>query len=473
MMAEIRFKEEDYKTIKTGNVLLRIFKFAKPHWFLIVGFMVSITVVAFMDSYGTFLTKRMIDEAIVPKDLSMLKTILVRYAIVSLISSVFVFLFIYFAGFLGERLAYDFRQKTFNNLQRLSISYFNKTPVGWIISRLTSDVERVAGLTSWGLLDMTAGLVNIITGMTFMFMINWRLALMVLVFLPVIVVVASEFKKRIIVEYRKVRKVNSKITGSYNEGITGVAVTKAMNREGANLGEFNELTTDMYKASFRASWMSGLFLPFVQLFTSLIVGGIVWYGGFQINLGGLTIGGLQAFISYVMFMMWPIQDMARVYADMQQAVASAERIFSMMDAVPEIKDTEKAYDPGSIAGDIEFKHVTFNYDDDPPVLKDINLKIKQGESIALVGPTGGGKTTMVNIMCRFFEPVLGEISIGGVNYKNYTLHAIQSRLGIVLQTPHLFSGECFWKIFAMDVWMRQMMRLMDAAKVAGADGLYF
>ena len=117
----------------------------------------------------------------------------------------------------------------------------------------------------------------------------------------------------------------------------------------------------------------------------------------------------------------------------------------MMDAVPEIKDTEKAYDPGSIAGDIEFKHVTFNYDDDPPVLKDINLKIKQGESIALVGPTGGGKTTMVNIMCRFFEPVLGEISIGGVNYKNYTLHAIQSRLGIVLQTPHLFSGECFGK----------------------------
>ena len=468
MMAEIRFKEEDYKSIKTGNVLLRILKFAKPHWYLILGFMVSITVVAFMDSYSTFLTKRIIDEAIVPKDLSMLKTILLRYAMVSVISSVFVFLFIYFAGFLGERLAYDFRQKTFNNLQRLSISYFNKTPVGWIISRLTSDVERVAGLTSWGLLDMTAGLVNIVTGMVFMFMINWRLALIVMLFLPIIVVVASEFRKRIIVEYRKVRKVNSKITGSYNENITGVAVTKAMNREDANLGEFNELTTDMHRASFRATWMSGLFLPFVQLMTSLIVGGIVWYGGYQINLGGLTIGGLQAFISYVMFMMWPIQDMARVYADMQQAVASAERIFTMMDAVPDVKDTEKAYDPGSIAGDIEFKDVTFNYDDDPPVLKNINLTIKQGESIALVGPTGGGKTTMVNIMCRFFEPVHGQISIGGVDYKDYTLHAIQSRLGIVLQTPHLFSGNVlenirYGRLDATDDEVK------EAAKVAGAD----
>ena len=467
-MAEIRFNEEEFNSKQTGNVIVRILKFAKPHWHLMLGFMVAIGIVSFIDSYTTYLNKQIIDLAIIPKDMDVLKTILIRYGLVSLVANVSVFAFIYFAGVLGERLAYDFRQKTFNNLQNLSISYFNKTPVGWIISRLTSDVERVAGLTSWGLLDVTWGVINIITGLIFMFIINWKLALIVMIFLPIIVVIAGEFKKKIIVEYRKVRKINSKITGSYNENITGVAVTKAMNRENANLGEFDGLTTNMHKASFRAAWLSGLFLPFIQLLTSFIIGGIVWYGGAQINLGGLTIGGLQAFISYVMFMMWPIQDVARVYADMQQAVASAERIFSMMDAVPEIQDKNEAYDPGTIAGDIDFKNVSFNYDNDPDVLKKINLTIKKGENIALVGPTGGGKTTLVNIMCRFYEPVSGLISIGGVDYKDYTLHAIQSRLGIVLQTPHLFSGTIlenirYGRLDATDDEVKA------AAKVAGAD----
>lgn len=467
-MAEIRFKEEEFNTKFNGKTILRILNFAKPHWKMMAGFMLTIGIVSYIDSYTTFLNKRIIDEAIVPQNVEILKEILIRYAAINLIQLVCVFGFIYFAGVLGERLAYDFRQKTFNNLQKLSISYFNKTPVGWIISRLTSDVERVAGLTSWGLLDITWGMVNIITGLIFMFIINWKLALIVLIFLPLIILMAGEFKKKLIVEYRIVRKINSRITGSYNENITGVAVTKAMNRENLNLKEFNHLTTDMNKSSYRAAWLSGLFLPLIQLLTSFIIGGIVWYGGYQINFGGLTIGGLQAFISYVMFMMWPIQDVARVYADMQQAIASAERIFSMMDAVPEVKDKNDAYDPGTIAGDIEFKNVNFKYDDDPLVLKNLNLFIKRGENIALVGPTGGGKSTLVNLMCRFFEPVSGEISIGGVDYKDYSLHAIQSRLGIVLQTPHLFSGNVlenirYGRLDATDDEVK------EAAKIAGAN----
>ena len=178
----------------------------------------------------------------------------------------------------------------------------------------------------------------------------------------------------------------------------------------------------------------------MQVISAIAIGIIIFYGGSQVEIGGLTVGGLAAFISYVTFMLWPIQDLARVYAEMQHSIASAERVFSLIDAVPDVVDRDGAIDPGSIRGDIEFDHVDFGYGDGKLVLKDFCLKVKQGEMIALVGPTGGGKSTIVNLLCRFYEPVSGQITIGGKDYRKLTLHAIQSRIGMVLQTPHLFSG---------------------------------
>jgi len=285
--------------------------------------------------------------------------------------------------------------------------------------------------------------------------------------IPVLVVVAAQFKKKIIVEFRKVRKINSKITGAYNENITGVRVVKALCREEENLREFGELSGEMYRASYRASWLSALFLPTVQFISAVAVGGIVWYGGLQTQLGGMTIGGIQAFISYVTFMLWPIQDLARVYAEMQHAVASAERVFSLIDAVPEVTDQPGAVDPGTIRGDIKFDGVDFWYGSDKPVLIDFNLEVKRGETIALVGPTGGGKTTIVNLLSRFYEPRRGTIRIGGQDYKELSLHAIQSRIGVVLQTPHLFSGTIrenlrYGRLDATDEEIER------AAKLAGA-----
>ena len=252
---------------------------------------------------------------------------------------------------------------------------------------------------------------------------------------------AVQFTKKIRVEYRQGRKVNSKITGAYNENINGVRVVKALCREEENLREFGELTRDMYGASYRAAWLSALFLPVVQLISSVAVASIVWYGGLQVQGGVMTIGGIGAFVSYVTFMLWPVQEMARVYAEMQHAIASAERVFSLIDAVPEVVDKPGALDPGTIRGDIVFDAVDFWYDPDKPVLTDFSLNIKRGETIALVGPTGGGKTTLVNLVCRFYEPRRGTICIGGRDYQDLSLHAIQSRIGVVLQTPHLFSGS--------------------------------
>ncbi len=217
-------------------------------------------------------------------------------------------------------------------------------------------------------------------------------------------------------------------------------VIKALGRESGNLEEFSYITSDMYKASYRAAWLSALFLPTVQIVSSFALGAIVWYGGLQADYGLITIGGIQAFVSYVTFMMWPIQDLARVFAEMQHAMASGERIFSLLDAVPSVKDQPKAYDPGTIFGEIEFDQVSFAYEDNKPVLQDFSLKVKPGETIALVGPTGGGKTTIVNLLCRMYEPTKGKIKINGKDYTDFSLHGIQSRIGMVLQTPHLFSG---------------------------------
>ncbi|MEI7989864.1 MAG: ABC transporter ATP-binding protein, partial [Chloroflexota bacterium] len=328
----------------------------------------------------------------------------------------------------------------FNHLQDLSLSYYSKTPVGWIMSRVTSDSDRVAELVTWGLVDSAWSVMNISTSLVFMLIINWRLALIVLFLVPILVILAIQFQKRILLSYRNVRKLNSHITGSFNENITGVRVIKSLGRETENLAEFSSITGEMFKASYRAAWLSALFLPTVQVIAAMAVGAVVWYTGATFTTGLMTIGGVQAFISYITFMMWPVQDLARVFAEIQQSIASAERIFSLVDAVPEIKDRPDAVTPVELSGDINFENVSFTYEDGKPILTEFSLTVKRGEAIALVGPTGGGKTTIVNLLCRFYEPTSGSIKIGCCDYRDYSLNAIQSRIGVVLQTPHLFSG---------------------------------
>lgn len=460
-------EEEEFTSRFSGDTLRRIVSLLKPYKWRVAGFVSAVGLVSILDSFFTYLSLIIVDDAIVARNPEVLWRTLTIYGGLMLAQAAMVFAFVYICGILGERVRYDLRKGMFNHLQDLSLSYYNKTPVGWIISRVTSDTDRVAELMTWGLLDITWSTLNIITAVYFMMQINWHLALIVLLIIPVIIVVAVVFQKRIITEYRAVRKINSKITGRYNETITGVRVIKALNREQENLKHFSHLTNDMYRAGYRAAWLSALFLPTVQLISALAIGSIVVYTGLTAAQNTMSYGSIQAFVSYVLFMIWPVQEMARVFAEMQQSVASAERIFSLEDAVPDIVDRPDASDPGTLHGEIVFDHVDFGYEDGKPVLGDFSLTVKPGEMIALVGPTGGGKSTIVNLLCRFFEPVRGRITIGGMDYTAMTQHALQSRIGMVLQTPHLFSGTIrdnirYGRLDASDA------EVEEAGRVAGA-----
>ena len=466
-MAEYTFEEEEFETQFNGQTMLRILQQALPYKSKLVGFLITIALVALIDAVFNYLSKLIIDDAIGGEDPQALVRYLVVYGVLLLIQAFAVFGFIYLVGVLGERIRYDLRRQMFNHLQKLSFSYFDRTPVGWIISRVTSDTERIAELVSWGLLDVSWGVMSVTISMVFMFIINWRMALIILVLLPVLVIVAFEFKRQILTEFREVRKINSKITGAYNENITGVRVTKSLASEKQDLREFQGLSLDMYQASYRAAWLSALFLPVVQLITAIGVGAVVWYGGLQVNWGTMSVGDIQAFIGYITFMLWPVQEMARVYAQMQQSIASGERAFSLIDSVPEIMDAADCQEPEHIRGDIIFEHVDFYYEEGKPVLDDFNLTVGQGETIALVGATGSGKSTIVNLLCRFYEPQNGRIVINGIDYRQLTQHALQSRIGMVLQTPHLFSGTVRENLHygRLDASEEE---IIAAAKLAGA-----
>jgi ATP-binding cassette subfamily B protein len=466
-MADIEFEEEEFTAQMTRKTVLRMLGLTRPHWKWMVGFLISIGITSILDAYFTFLSKRIVDEGILARNVAALIAIVSQYALLIIVQATCVFGFIYLAGVLSERIRYELRRSMFNRLQELSLAYYNQHPVGWLMSRVTSDSERVASLATWGLLDSSWAVMNIITASIFMLIINWKLALIVIAAIPILVVIATEFRKRILVEFRVARKFNSRITAAYNENITGVRVIKALGREEANMAEFSQLSQQMYRSSYRAAWLSALFLPAVQIISALALGAVIWFGGLQVELGVLTVGGIQAFVSYVTFMMWPIQDLARIYAELQHAIASAERIFNLLDTQPDVYDRSTASDPGSMRGDIEFEHVDFFYEDNKPVLTDFSLKVQQGETIALVGPTGGGKTTIVNLLCRFFEPKRGTIRIAGQDYTDLSLHSIQSRIGVVLQTPHLFSGTIrenirYGKLDASDE------EIDTASKLAGA-----
>jgi ATP-binding cassette subfamily B protein len=457
---------DDEVNLQSG-VLGRLFKLLKPYKVTMIAAILAIAITSWLDAYFAILNKRIIDEGIIARDIPAMIGLFRNYGIIVVGQVIAFFVMMLSVGVQGERLRYDLRKHLFNQLQKLSLSYFSKTPIGWIMSRVTSDTEKMADLLTWGIIDTTWALTNIGFAVYFMLHLNTQLALIVILSLPLMIIVSFKFRVKIYYHYRRSRKANSKMTASLNENITGVRVVKALLREDKNLENFKVLSTDMFRESYRAGFLSAIYLPTIQTISAISLVLVLWRGGVMVGNSLLTVGTLQAFISYIMSILWPIQDLARVYAEMQNSVASAERVFSLLETKPEVHNRENLVPVDSLVGDVEFDHVSFHYEDDEPVIQDLSFHIPQGQKVALVGTTGGGKTTIVNLLARFYEPTSGTIRIAGHDYLEYSLEDIQSRIGVVLQIPHLFSGSIrenlrYGRLDATDE------EIEEAAKLAGA-----
>ena len=451
---------------KIWKEMFQYFNVFKKDFLILCGFMVAL---ASLDISFPLLTQYAIDTYVVPRDLNGLRGVGILYAVLALVLGIVVLLFIRHAGKIEMDLLYKMRKDSFEKLQRLSFSYYDKNAVGWMISRVTSDTQKISETVAWGIVDLVWGLTMMLGISIVMLVVNWKLALITLITIPVLAAISVFFEKKMLVSYRSVRKNNSKITGLFNDGIVGARTTKTLVREDLNTQEFKEVTREMKKVSVRAATLSAGYLP-LTLFISA-VGTVLTlnYGSIFLMDGIITYGTLVLFITYARQFFDPVLELARIYAEMIGAQAAAERFIGLLHEPEEIMDEavdlEGKNEP--ITGSIRFENVGFWYEEGEYILKNFNLEVKPGETIALVGETGSGKSTIVNLACRFYEPTEGKIYIDGHDYTSKSQNWLHSNIGYVLQAPHLFSGTIrenirYGKLDATDEEVTEAARVVHA-----------
>jgi len=473
------FEEQEYSKNFDLELWKKLIKYTIPYKKYIAALMALMVCVAAADAIYPLLTSTAIDNFIVPGKLDGMEIYIVSFFLLVVLQAVAIYFFILVAGKVEVGLTSDIRDHAFRRLQELSLSYYDRTPVGWMMARLTSDTQRLGSVIAWGLVDLIWGMTMMVFIVVVLFVLNWKLALIAMSVVPPLAVISVIFQRKILKAYRYVRRVNSRITGAFNEGIMGAKTSKTIVREEENLREFKELTNEMYVSSVKAAIYSATYMPIVLLLSSIGTSLIIWFGGGGVIRGVLTYGTLVAFSSYTVRFFEPIRDLARIFAELQYAQASGERIMSLIDTEPDVKDSPEIagiygdfFNPRPenwppIKGNVVFENVTFAYKGGEKVLENFNLKVNQGERIALVGETGSGKSTIVNLMCRFYEPTEGRILIDGKDYRERSQIWLHSNLGYVLQSPHLFSGTIkdnirYGKLDATDEEIIRAAKLVNA-----------
>ena len=460
-MSDISVQHDELDAISKQfdpRIWWRLFRFGLAYPRTLAVIICSACVVGVIDMSFGLLTKLVVDDVETngaQADLLLWGTL---YGCAAIVMSMALGTFVWFVNWLRIAVSFDLRQAAFVNLQRLSFSYFDRRPVGWLMARLTSDCDRLTRILSWGTLDFVWSITLMSAIAIAMLIMHWQLALYALSVTPLVAWITMKFRRRILSAARIVRQTNSQITGTFNESIMGVVTSKAYGREQANLVEFRALTDRLYTASVRNLRLTALYVPLTVTVSSAGIALTLALGGSELLAGAILAGTLIAFLSWVRFFFEPIEELSFWFAQIQMAQASAERLFGVIDAVPEIKDRPEVREavqsyasgpkrmglaldglPNRISS-LEARNLGFWYDPAKPVLKELNLEISQGETIALVGPTGGGKSTLANVFCRFYEPREGQVLINGQDYRCRSLHWYHSNLSIVLQEAHLFSG---------------------------------
>lgn len=453
------FEEQEYNKPFSFRIWAKMLPFFKPYRKFFATTMGLNIFLAGVDVVVPLFQSYAIDHFITPDTLDGLWKFAAAYVAVIVMQTICVYISVHAATTIEMNVGKDLKWAQFEHLQTLSFSYYNTTPVGYIHARVMSDTLRIASMLAWGLVDMFWAFIYVVSVFVIMFILNAKLALVILLIVPCIALFTVYFQNRILHWNRKVRKINSQITSAYNEGITGVKTSKSMGIEKENEEQFYGYTSDMRRAASRSAKLNAVYISTILLFSSVAAAVVLAQGGYMVRSEIMKLGTLSVFISYAVVIFEPIQQLARLLAELISCQANIERVVDLLEQKPNVTDREdvirkygdtfhpKKENWEQIKGDIVFEDVSFMYPDGKEyVLEHFNLHVSAGTNVAIVGETGAGKSTLVNLVGRFFEPTKGRILIDGVDYRERSQLWLHSQIGYVLQNPHLFSGTIWENI---------------------------
>ncbi len=474
------YEEESYSSFNI-KPWLKLGRFFKPYTKKLLGIILFMFITALMDLSIPLFQKYAVDSFIAKDTTEGINSFIALYAAVLVTMAISVNIFIRLAIVVEMHIGMDLRKEIFEHLQNLSLSYYNTTPVGYIMARTLSDTNKIGNMIAWGLVDVFWSFAYVTGAFIAMLLLNVQLTVIIAIVIPVMAVITVYFQNKILLTSRKLRKINSKMTGSFNEGITGAITSKTLVIEDKNLMQFKNISSEMKVTAVNLARLNAFYIPIIVFFGSVLTALVLARGGRLAMDKIIQIGTLSAFLSYAISIFEPVQQLARTFAEVISLQANIERVTDLLEKEPLIKDSEevvkiygdtinpKKENWEEIIGEIEFKNVSFKYPDgDEEVLQNFNLHIPAGTNVAIVGETGAGKSTLVNLACRFFEPTEGEILIDGKDYRERSQLWLHSNIGYVLQDPHLFSGTIkenirYGKLDATDE------EIMEAAKIVSVD----
>jgi ATP-binding cassette subfamily B protein len=455
--------EDALGKVYDSRLMGRLLTYVRPHRWLTLSAVVLIVLSSLFQLVGPLMTSVALDlyvrpdataeesaasrifrDSVAARGLEPAEGILLAAAIY-LLANVLTFVLLYAQGYLmnlmGQRIMADLRREIFGRFQRLAISYFDKNPIGRLVTRVTTDVDALNELFTAGLVEIFGDVVLLVGIMGVLFWLNWQLALATFAIVPLLFLLTAWFKANARNSYREVRVKIARINSFLQEHLTGMAVVQLFQRERIAAAEFGEINRDHRDANVRSIFYYGVYYPAVEVITSLGIGLIVWYGGGRVVTGALSLGALVAFVQYAQRFYQPLSDLADKYNVLQAAMAASERTFRVLDTPIEIAEPAEPHRPAEVAGSIEFRDVTFSYKAGERVLENVSFTITPGETLAVVGHTGAGKSTLANLLLRFYDVDSGAVRVDGVDVRLWDLERLRQSVGLVLQDVFLFSGS--------------------------------
>jgi ATP-binding cassette, subfamily B, multidrug efflux pump len=448
-----------------SRLMARILRYLRPYWKLLAISFAFLMIQTGAQLLGPYITKVAIDGYIAQQDIRGLDLMVLAYLGVVVLGFIVFFVQTYTTEYTGQRAMHDLRMEIFSHLQKQDMAYFDRNPVGRLLTRTVNDVETLNELFSTGVVGLLSD-VSIVFGITAMMLwLHWKLALVCLAAFPLILYVSRFYRRRAREVYRESRLILGRLNAGLQENIAGVATIQAFGQEARMYRRFQRINLHYRDVLLQGIRNNALFFPVIEVCSALTIGLLLWYGGHEIIAGSVQAGVLVAFIQYIQRMYQPIRDLAEKYNIMQAAMASAERIFALLDTPVTIQNPALPKSVEKFAGAIEFRDVWLSYRPEEPVLKGISFRVQPGEKVALVGATGGGKTSIISALCRFYDVDRGAILVDGVDIREWNKQELRRHLGLVLQDVFLFSGDVATNITLGDKTIGET-RMLEAARRA-------